>query len=96
MAVRSPGFGKRPPQLLTISVRSSSESRGSKGRVSTGYSRTQPPVVRSISTTALRLAAATNSREPSRVIAIPPGTGLPLAPAGCTASRALGVSLPPS
>ena len=40
LAVRSPGLGSRPPQLLTISVRSSSESRGSYGRVSTGYSRT--------------------------------------------------------
>ena len=37
---------------------------------------------RSTSATALRLAAATNRRVPSRVIAIPPGTGFPLAPAG--------------
>ena len=29
LAVRSPGRGSRPPQLLTTSVRSSSESRGS-------------------------------------------------------------------
>ncbi len=29
LAVRSPGRGSRPPQLLTISVRSSSESLGS-------------------------------------------------------------------
>ena len=40
LAVRSPGEGSRPPQLLTISVRSSSESLGSKGSVWTGYSRT--------------------------------------------------------
>ena len=40
LAVRSPGLGSRPPQLLTTRVRSSSESLGSNGRFSTGYSRT--------------------------------------------------------
>ena len=41
LALRGPvaGAGRAPPQLLTTSVRSSSESLGSKGSVCTGNSR---------------------------------------------------------
>ena len=96
LADRSPGPGGRPPQLLTTSVRSSSVSLGSKGSICTGYSWRIWRVAGSTSTTALRLAAATKRRVPSRVIAIPPGTGFPLTPRGWMVIGRVGFSRPPS
>ena len=83
LAVRSPGRGSRPPQLLTIRVASSSESRGSNGQVLDRVFLHRLPAWRG-----RPRRRHCDWRRPRRaasrrgVIAIPPGTGLADWPGG--------------
>ena len=92
-AISSSFSGVRPAQLLTMSLFSSPVSLTSKGMTCAFHCRTRSLDARLTSTTAPRFAQATNSRLPSLVMAIPPGTGLR---SGCSLISPARTSLRPS